>query len=75
MCPSTYTALEYAPHNLTCIFEGYPKPETIWYKDGEEVELPENLTRSDAGQYLITASNILSNVTVTVDIIVICELV
>ncbi|XP_044038551.1 hemicentin-2-like [Siniperca chuatsi] len=71
MCPSNYTALEYAPHNLTCTVEGYPKPETIWYKDGEEVELPENLTRSDTGQYLITASNNLSTVSLKVEINVI----
>ncbi|XP_070779073.1 roundabout homolog 1-like [Enoplosus armatus] len=71
MCPSTYTALEYSPHNLTCIVEGYPKPETSWYKDGEEVELPENLTRSDMGQYLITASNSLTTVNHTVEITVI----
>lgn len=72
-CPSTYIAQENAPHNLTCTVEGYPKPETIWYKDGEDVELPENLTRSDTGQYLITASNTLSSVNVTVNIIVICR--
>lgn len=74
MCPSTYTALEYAPHNLTCIVEGYPKPETVWYKDGEEVRIPENLTRSDTGQYLITATNTLSSVNVTVEITIICKL-
>ncbi|KAF1379666.1 hypothetical protein PFLUV_G00178390 [Perca fluviatilis] len=63
--------LEGAPYNLTCIVEGYPKPEIIWSKDGEEVELPENLTRSDSGQYLITASSNLSSVNHTVEINVI----
>nr|XP_046271831.1 uncharacterized protein LOC124073572 [Scatophagus argus] len=69
-CPSTYTALEYAPHNLTCIVSGYPEPETIWYKDDEEVELPKILTRRDMGQYLIISSNSLSSVNHTVEIIV-----
>ncbi|KAF7665990.1 hypothetical protein LDENG_00122260 [Lucifuga dentata] len=70
-CPSTYAAVEYAPHNFTCTVQGYPKPETIWYKDDEEVEPPENLTRSDAGQYMITASNSLSSVSHIVEINVI----
>lgn len=75
MCPNNYTALEGAPYNLTCIVEGYPKPEIIWSKDGEEVELPENLTRRDSGQYLITASSNLSSVNLTVEINVICKLI
>lgn len=66
--------MEYTAYNRTCIVKGNPEPKTIWYKDGEEVELPENLTRQDAGQYLVTASNILSSVNLTVDINVICEL-
>ncbi|XP_068435511.1 hemicentin-2 isoform X2 [Clinocottus analis] len=70
-CPDTYTAMEDAPHNLSCNVRGYPKPEIIWYKDGEEVELPENFTRDDTGQYLITASTALSSVNHTVDINVI----
>ncbi|XP_069571703.1 hemicentin-2 [Brachyistius frenatus] len=69
-CPSSYIALENTPHSLTCTVEGFPEPEMIWYKDGGEVELLENLTRSDGGQYLITASNVLSSVNATVDIIV-----
>lgn len=73
-CPSNYIAMEYTPHNLTCTVEGYPKPETIWYKDGDEVELPENLTRRDAGQYLIYASNNHSSVYHTVELVIICKL-
>lgn len=69
-CPSTYTAQEYVPHSLNCSVRGHPQPETIWYKDDEPVELTGNLTRHDAGQYLITASNSVSSVNVTVDIIV-----
>lgn len=74
-CPSVYTVLEHAPHNLTCTVKGYPKPDIIWYKDGEEVELPENLTRHDAGQYLIVADNTMATVNATVNITVVCELV
>lgn len=73
-CPSNYTVLEHMPHNLTCTVEGYPKPSIIWYKDGEEVVLQENLTRRDAGQYLIVAENMLATVNATVDITVFCEL-
>ncbi|CAJ1075303.1 hemicentin-1-like [Xyrichtys novacula] len=69
-CPSTYTAQEHSPHNLTCTVEGYPQPNTTWYKDGEEVELPKYLTRSDAGQYIITASNNLLTVNLSLDITV-----
>nr|XP_020496609.1 uncharacterized protein LOC109989268 [Labrus bergylta] len=70
LCPSTYTALEHAPHSLTCTVKGFPEPEVIWYKEGEEVELSENLTKTDAGQYIITASNKLSSVNLSVDITV-----
>lgn len=73
-CPSVYTVLEHVPHNLSCTVEGYPKPNIIWYKDGEEVVLREKLTRSDAGQYLIVAESMLATVNATVDITVICEL-
>ncbi|XP_029997196.1 hemicentin-1 [Sphaeramia orbicularis] len=69
-CPLNYTTTEYAPFNLTCKVEGYPKPEITLYKDNDEVELPENLTRSDSGQYVIAASNQNDIVNVTVEIVV-----
>lgn len=72
-CPSVYTVLEHMPHNLTCTVEGYPKPNITWYKDGD-VAHPENLTRHNAGQYLIVAENKLGTVNATVDITVLCEL-
>lgn len=75
ICPSNYTVLEHTPHILTCTVEGYPKPNIIWYKDDEEVELPEKLTRRDAGQYFIVAESNIGTVNATVDITVICELV
>lgn len=73
-CQSSYTAPEYAPHNLTCNAVGYPKPVIRWFKEDEEVELPKILTRSDAGQYVITASNNRSSVNYTVEITVLCKL-
>lgn len=73
-CPSNYTALEDAPHNLSCTVEGFPKPEVMWFKDEDDVALPESLTRSDTGQYVITASNNLSSINVTVEIYVVCKL-
>lgn len=74
-CPSEYTVVEHTPHNLTCTVEGYPRPKISWFKDDEEVELPEKLTRHDAGQYLILAENDNETVNATVDITVICKLV
>ncbi|KAL6102636.1 uncharacterized protein ACO6RY_02203 [Pungitius sinensis] len=67
-CPQTFTAVEFAPLIQPCTWTGYPRPDTIWHKDGKEVELPEILTRNHSGQYSITASSYLSNVTVTVEI-------
>lgn len=69
-CPLNYTTTEYAPFSLTCKVEGYPKPEITWYKDNDQVELPEYLTRSDSGQYVIAASNQVDITNVTVDIVV-----
>lgn len=72
-CPSTYTAQENERHNLTCAIDSYFGHKVIWFKDEEEVNLPERLIRSDAGQYLIVASNHHTSVNRTVDIIVTCK--
>ncbi|KAM4535599.1 hemicentin-2-like [Fundulus diaphanus] len=69
MCPDTFTASEYTPHNLICS-QGFPEPQEIWYKDHEEVKLPDILTRRDAGQYWVTVSNNLTTLNYTVDIVV-----
>ncbi|XP_017284891.1 hemicentin-1-like isoform X2 [Kryptolebias marmoratus] len=68
-CPHTYTILENSIHNVTCSL-GFPEPEEIWFKDEEEVVLPQVLTRRNAGQYLVRVSNTLSSYNFTVDIIV-----
>ncbi|XP_051905398.1 titin-like isoform X1 [Hippocampus zosterae] len=68
-CPTNYTAVEYAPHNLSCSVEGGSSESLItWYKDGEEVELSETLTRYDAGQYVVVATLSSSTVNATVDL-------
>ncbi|MEQ2168073.1 hypothetical protein GOODEAATRI_010733 [Goodea atripinnis] len=69
MCPDTYTAPEHTSHNLTCS-QGFPKPQEIWYKDEEEVKLPDILKRRDAGHYWVTVSNNLTTLNFTVDIVV-----
>ncbi|XP_041859179.1 hemicentin-1-like isoform X2 [Melanotaenia boesemani] len=66
-CPDTYTVQENSPHKLVCS-QGFPPPEEFWYKDGEEVHLPEILTRSESGLYLVNASNINSWISFTVNI-------
>lgn len=71
-CPHTYTAVENAPHILSCNLTGYPQPDIVWRKDGKDVVLPEVLTRHDSGQYSITALSKLSNVSVTMEINVLC---
>ncbi|PWA17618.1 hypothetical protein CCH79_00008177 [Gambusia affinis] len=55
-CPRTFIFLEFTRYNFKCS-EGFPEPTEIWYKDEEEVQPPEILTRSDAGQPAITYSN------------------
>ncbi|XP_061556931.1 basement membrane-specific heparan sulfate proteoglycan core protein-like [Phycodurus eques] len=68
-CPSKYTAVEYAVHNLSCSVEGgSPETPITWYKDGDEVELSETLTRYDAGQYVVVANSFSSTVNATVDL-------
>lgn len=72
-CPSTYTVQEFTAHTIRCTVEGYPKPNITWSKDGEEITLPDILTKGDAGQYVITASNALSSVNATLEIIILCK--
>uniref|UniRef100_A0A8C7XGU8 Ig-like domain-containing protein n=1 Tax=Oryzias sinensis TaxID=183150 RepID=A0A8C7XGU8_9TELE len=67
-CLSTLTVAENTPR-LACT-EGFPQPSEIWYKDEEEVELPEYLTRRDAGQYVIRSFNRVSSINFTVNVIV-----
>lgn len=71
-CPRTFIFLEFTRYNFKCS-EGFPEPTEIWYKDEEEVQPPEILTRSDAGQYVVRVSNHLETLNVTVDIVVHCK--
>ncbi|XP_072530512.1 vascular cell adhesion protein 1-like [Salminus brasiliensis] len=38
-----------------CTAEGYPTPETMWLKEGEKVDFPQKMDRTDAGQYVFEA--------------------
>ncbi|XP_075310802.1 MAM domain-containing glycosylphosphatidylinositol anchor protein 1-like isoform X2 [Odontesthes bonariensis] len=69
ICEDTYTLSEYTAHNFKCT-QGFPPPQEIWYRDDEEVDLPENITRRDKGLYWVNASNTHSSVNFTVEIIV-----
>lgn len=65
-CPIRYLGFEHTRHSISCSVEGYPTPDLSWYKDGEVIDLPDNLTRNDAGEYLVVASNKISNASHTV---------
>ncbi|XP_024127275.1 hemicentin-2 isoform X1 [Oryzias melastigma] len=67
-CQSTLTIPEHTPR-FSCS-EGSPQPSEIWYKDDEEVKIPETLTRRDAGQYIIRSFNSLSSINFTVNVII-----
>uniref|UniRef100_A0A1A8DYR2 Ig-like domain-containing protein n=1 Tax=Nothobranchius kadleci TaxID=1051664 RepID=A0A1A8DYR2_NOTKA len=64
-CPHVYNITENSHHDLTCS-QGFPKPEEIWYKDGEEVELPQVLTRRHAGQYVVMVSTRIFSIHINV---------
>ncbi|XP_029914521.1 hemicentin-1-like isoform X2 [Myripristis murdjan] len=63
-CSDTYSAMENGFLNLACA-NGYPHPTITWYRDDDEVHLPEVLTKDDEGSYTIVASNQLGNVSHT----------
>ncbi|KAL7826844.1 hypothetical protein AOLI_G00320530 [Acnodon oligacanthus] len=44
-----------------CSAVGNPPPEMTWYKEGERVDFPQQMDRSNAGQYTLT---VISNSTV-----------
>lgn len=70
-CQSILTIPEHTPR-FSCT-EGSPQPSEIWYKDDEEVKIPETLTRKDAGQYIIRSFNSLSSINFTVNVIILCK--
>lgn len=65
--------MQNVPFNLSCIVEGFPEPTLTFYKDDEEVELKNKLTRKDAGLYKINASNSQQTVMSQIDIFVNCK--
>lgn len=57
-----------------CTVEGFPQPEVVWYKNGMDiVQFPEYMSKSDAGQYTLIASNDHSNSSHTLEIDVLCK--
>ncbi|XP_061905820.1 hemicentin-2-like [Entelurus aequoreus] len=69
-CPVLHHVMEHTSlgQNLPCAVEGFPKAQVSWYKDGEQVELSEPLTRYDAGPYVVVASNMYSSANATVEL-------
>lgn len=65
--------MEFKAYNLSCEVEGYPTPDVQWYKDGEDVVLPEYLPRGYGGQYLILANSTNKMASHVIDIKVLCE--
>ncbi|XP_054616042.1 hemicentin-1-like [Dunckerocampus dactyliophorus] len=70
MCPHNLTIMEHTlfGEGIPCSVKGFPEPQVTWYKDGDEVEFPEVLTRYDAGQYVVIASNKYASANATVEL-------
>lgn len=72
-CNDSQTVRENDPFKLNCIVEGHPKPNLTLYKEDEEVQLPDKLTRKDGGFYKIHASINQQTVESHINISVICK--
>lgn len=72
-CRDNQSVMENVPFILSCNVTGFPRPDLTFYKDGEEVELRDKLTRRDGGFYNIFASNSLQRVKSQINITVVCE--
>lgn len=66
--------MENEPFHLSCLVEGYPKPNLTFFKDDEdEQQLLNELTRRGGGLYKIHASNGQQTVKSQINITVICK--
>lgn len=72
-CSDSQTVMENVPFTLSCTVQGYPKPSLTFYKEGEEVDLRDKLTRKDEGLYNISASNGQETAISQINITVICK--
>lgn len=72
-CKDNQTVMQNVPFNLSCIVEGFPEPEMTFYKDEDEIELKNKLTKKDAGLYIINASYGQQTVTSQIYIFVHCK--
>lgn len=69
-CSDIYTVVEHSYFHLPCKVWGFPKAEVILFKDDEEVENLESITRNDAGNYTVMALISHNSVNRTFEIIV-----
>ncbi|XP_060798578.1 hemicentin-1-like isoform X2 [Neoarius graeffei] len=67
-CGHNYTVTEGESFIPNCTVVGHPSFRMIWYKDGEEAEMPRTMYRTHAGQYNLTAFNNNSNTYHTLEI-------
>lgn len=72
-CKNNQTVMQNVPFSLNCTVKGFPKPELTFYKDDEEIELKNKLTREDEGLYKIHASNSQKTVMSQIEIFVYCK--
>lgn len=72
-CRDNQSVMENVPFILSCNVTGFPRPNLTFYKDGEEVELRDKLTRKDGGFYTVIASSRQQRVNSQIKITVICK--
>lgn len=56
-CKDHYNVIENVTLGHECEPEGIPKPESVWFKDGNEIALPKMWNRQDTGEYTIVATD------------------
>ncbi|TDH15768.1 hypothetical protein EPR50_G00012490 [Perca flavescens] len=54
--------------SLSCEVRGNPPPLVTWFRDGQVVSLPTNLSRKDAGKYTVSANGLFGQKNVTVEV-------
>lgn len=69
-CSDNYNVAEYTYFHLPCTFRGFPEVKVSLYKDDEEVENLESITRYEAGNYTVVASTGHNSANRTFEIIV-----
>ncbi|KAJ7992535.1 hypothetical protein DPEC_G00279690 [Dallia pectoralis] len=72
VCPGWYSELEndLILDNVRCIITGNPPPDTVWSRNGEQVNASVPLSRTDSGLYTVSAINDQGSANATIQIIV-----